>query len=74
MLSRLVVEHLESDLGNGESEHRARADKRYGEECKEIMRETANAQETMTRYEIARHKFESARSILSVRRAQIGLT
>ncbi len=72
-LSRLVVEHLNQDRSASESEHRARADNRYRAELNLIGKQTANAEEIIMRYELARHQYEAARSILSVRRAQIGL-
>jgi hypothetical protein len=72
-LSRIVVEHLNADKSGTESEHRARADERYKQECQTIMKQTAEAEKIIMQNDIARHKFEAARSILSVRRAQIGM-
>jgi hypothetical protein len=72
--SRLVTPHLDADLGVGEAEHRARADDRYLAELRTISKQTAAAEETIARYKLAQHQYEAARSILSVRRAQIGLT
>lgn len=74
VLSRLVVPHLNDDCSAAEAEHRARADERYKTECKQIMESTANAEAVLLAYEVTKNKFEAARSILSTRRAQIGLT
>jgi hypothetical protein len=74
LLSGLVVEHLNEDKSSAESEHRARADARYKTGLQEIANQTADAEKVIGKYELARHQWESARSILSVRRAQIGLT
>jgi hypothetical protein len=72
-LSRIVVEHLNTDCSSAEAEHRARADKRFAVDCQLIMRQTAAAEEVLLAYELSKNKFESARSILSVRRAMIGM-
>jgi len=72
-LSRLVVEHLNQDRSAAESEHRARSDARYRQELQQIGQQTANALEVIGQYDLARHQYEAARSILAVRRAEIGI-
>jgi hypothetical protein len=72
-LSGLVVEHLNNDCSAAESEHRARADERYLAALRKIATETASAERVIGQYDLARHQYEAARSILAVRRAQIGL-
>lgn len=71
--SRLVTAQLDADCGVGEAEHRARADSRYLAELRVIWKQTAAAEETIARYKLAQHQYEAARSILSVRRAMIGM-
>ncbi len=63
LLSGLVVEHLNADCSATESEHRARADARYKSGLLEIANQTAAADKTIGKYELARHQYEAARAL-----------
>lgn len=62
-LAVLVVEGLKSDLSAAASEWQARADKRWTVACTRIMRETADAQEVINRWELLKLKYDNAQSL-----------
>jgi len=68
-LSVLVVEFIKQDMSVSAAEHHARADSRYKVSMKEIMTQTGAAERTLKEWELAKLKFESARSILSAERS-----
>jgi hypothetical protein len=71
--SNLIVEYLDSGAGVGEAEHRATADARYLARLREISLKTIKEGCVVEHYKLEGHKYEAARSILAVRRAQIGI-
>ena len=72
-LSVLVVQYSLPKVSTVLAEHQARADKRFAEEMKTIMRETAAAESVIKAFEIGKIKFECARSILSSERSLLEL-
>ena len=72
-LSTLVVEYLRQDMAISGAEHHARADARYREEMKKIMKQTAEAEKQIKAWELARIQFECARSLLSAERSLLEL-
>ena len=72
-LSVYVVEFLKQDMTLGAAEHNARADERFKADMKAIMQQTGGAEKTIKEWELARIKFECARSILSAERSLLEL-
>lgn len=72
-LSVLVVEYFKQDMSTAAAEHHARADERFKVEMKKIMQQTADAERIVKEWDIARTKFECARSLLSAERSLLEL-
>jgi hypothetical protein len=72
-LSNLVVEYLKQDLSTVAAEHHARSDARFKAEMKTIMQQTGEAEKVVKEWELARIKFECARSLLSAERSLLEL-
>ena len=71
--SKLVVLYALPKVSAALAEHQARADARFGAESDKILRETAAAESVKAAWELARIKFECARSILSSERSLLDL-
>ena len=72
-LSVLVVEYLKQDMPIGAAEHQARADARFKAEMQTIMKQTGEAEKLVKAWDIAKTKFECARSLLSAERSLLEL-
>lgn len=72
-LSVLVVEYAKQDMSTALAEHSARADDRFKSEMKKIMEQTGGAEKVIKAWELARIKFECARSLLSAERSLLEL-
>lgn len=72
-LSKVVVEYLKQDMSSTAAEHQARADTRYWDEMKTIMQQTGEAEKHIKEWELAKLKFECARSLLSAERSLLEL-
>jgi hypothetical protein len=72
-LAVLVVEGLENKLSATAAEWRAKADKRYTEAIKKIMRETSTAECIIREWYILEKQFEHCQAIQNNERKRIGL-
>lgn len=72
-LSVLVVEYFKTHESSAAAEHHARADNRFKESMKEIRQQTADAEKVITQFQVAKIKFEGARSVLSVEKSLLEL-
>jgi len=72
-LSKLVVEYMEEEKSTVAAEHKARADSRYQEQMKTILRETGEAERTISTWTLEKIKFEAARSLLSCEKSLLSM-
>lgn len=72
-LSVLVVEYAKQDMTTNLAEHHARADERFKSEMKTIMKQNGEAEKVVKAWELAKIKFECARSLLSAERSLLEL-
>ncbi len=76
-LKRAFSLSVAAELATGGSaaacEHKARASTVYGGHLNDLQAQYQTAQRVIEKYEAAKVKFESARSLLSVEKAKLGL-
>lgn len=68
-----VVEFLDAGDSGVASEHRARASKAYGSSLHDLSEQFRTAMRVIEKYEALKVQFESARSLLSVEKAKLGI-
>lgn len=68
-----VIEFLDAGDSGVASEHRARAGKTYGAALHDLGEQYKSAMRVIEKYEALKVQFESARSLLSVEKAKLGI-
>lgn len=68
-----VVEFLDAGDSGVASEHKARASKPYGAALHDLGEQYKTAMRVIEKYEAMKVQFESARSLLSVEKAKLGI-
>lgn len=74
LLAKYKLPHLKAGESDAKAESYARADESYQTELAELREQFQSAEKHVTRFDVAMAKFDAARSLLSMAKAQLPAT